>query len=192
MRTWILLACGLMLAAAASAAPADGRFSEKLTDAERQACGLDRLTSDQVAALNALVHRDATVVLVSDGVSAPKRFSTRLFPDEFRSAGLDRLTPPQLARLDALVDASLGRVDPTATLTSAPASPPPTTEMTQPHPFPEIHGMVSLTYGFGGGTSFKEATTALYWVDPTHHLEIDVAYSELQGKSPYAREVLLP
>jgi hypothetical protein len=196
MKTWILLACGLISAVIASAAPSNSRFSEQLTEAERQSSGLDLLSSDQVAALNALVHREAVVAFdapAAPATPAPKSFSRRLYPDEFQAAGLNRLTAPQLSRLDGLVGSSLSQPGTTAVLAAAPASSSSgrvPSESGQPPP--EIHGMVALTYGFGGGASFREATTDLSYVDPSHHLEVDVGYSDLEAKPPANRVPRLP
>jgi hypothetical protein len=193
MKTWILLACGLISAAMASAAPSNSRFSEQLTAAERQASGIELLSSDQVAALNALVHREAAAAFDAPAAPAPKPFSQRLYPDEFQAAGLNRLTAPQLSRLDGLVGSRLSQPGTTAFLASAPSS---SSAVTVPSengaPPPELHGMVALTYGFGGGTSFRAATTDLSYVDPSHRLEIDVGYSDLEAKPPSNRVVRLP
>lgn len=193
MKTWILLACGLMAAAMASAAPASSRFSDNLTDAERRSSGVDLLSSDQVAALNALVHREAVAAFDAPAAPAAKPFSQRLYPDEFQASGLGRLTAPQLARLDGLVGVSLSRPGTTAVLAAAPyssASGPVPSENGRPPS--EIHGMVALTYGFGGGGSFREATTDLSYVDPSHGFEIDVGYSDLEAKPAANRVPRIP
>jgi hypothetical protein len=186
MKIWILLFCGLLTAAGAFAVPAAGRFSEGLADAERKTCGIDVLSSDQVAVLNALVRREALVSFSE--APAAKPFSQRLASDEFRAAGLGRLTPVQLAQLDFLFGASLNHPESTAAGAIPPAAalPPPAlaaSSVTERAP-PEIHGLISLGYGWGGGASVRTEETALEYIDPTHHFELNASYSAAQAKGP--------
>ncbi len=191
MRTWLFLAGAALMAATAVPASAASRFSESLSDADRQACGIDRLSSDQVAALDALVHR-VEADAPEPGPAAAKPFSQQLIPDEFRAAGLGLLTAPQRARLDAQVaaDGSPAGHPALAALAGTGAAAPAGVEAQRPAP--EIHGFVALTYGFGGGTSFREATTAVDYVDPSHRLELGVSFSQIEGKLPYACGPRLP
>jgi hypothetical protein len=193
MKLWILLTCGLLAAAVASGAPADSRFSQGLTEAERGAAGINALSSDQVAALNALVRRAAEAALDASAAPAPT-FSQGLLPDEFHAAGLEQLSHAQLTQLDRLVGAQLKApaAPSVAVLSPGPAgagSPVPTETERIP---PEIHGMVSLGYGWGGGGSERSMETALSYVDPTHHFAVTLDYADLSGKSPCAYPSRVP
>ena len=95
------LLTGLLLAGAAHAAEApELRFSQALPAADAAASGLPRLSSDEVAVIDALVRRDTAARLAPSSATPPAAFSMRLTADERRTAGLTRLAPAELARLD--------------------------------------------------------------------------------------------
>ena len=165
----------------------DLRFSATLRAAERTAAGLAKLTSDQVAVIDALVRRDTVgrgaVTVQSSGDGAEKNaasFSQRLTARERTTAGLAALSALEVAQLDALVErhqaAKLAR-----TLLSPPTylSPRPRVNPTEKKQEREIHGSFSLSYGFGsGGYSEKTGSMVLTMEDPTKGYAISVGYSE--------------
>ncbi len=179
-----LLATTLLL----RAADGDLRFSASLEAADRSAAGLTKLTSDQVAVIDAFVRRDTalqasakpTAAADADAASsATKTFSQRLTAGERATANLAALTPAELARLDALVDrfqnARLAR-----TLLAPPSyARPSRIPVTEKKKEREIHGSFSLSYGWGsGGYSEKTGSMVLNFEDPDRGFAISVGYSE--------------
>ena len=183
----LLLLAALLLLIVARLDAQDLRFSTTLSAADRSAAGLARLSSDQVAVIDALVRRDT----VSRGSLSAQRggegseksagtFSQRLGASERTAAGLAALSPLEIAQLDACVErhqaAKLARsllappvyLTPRATVTP--------TEKKQER---EIHGSFSLSYGFGsGGYSEKSGSMVLTMEDPARGYSISIGYSE--------------
>ena len=169
----------------ATARAADARFSQALTAAESAETGLNRLSSDQIAVIDALVRRD----LAGQNVVSPKdppraeRFSQRLTPDERRIAGFALLTEAELLRLDALVSrqeiASQVRalLGPPVFATASPRLRPTETKTN-----PEVHGSFSLGMGWGKGYSERTGSMMLNYDDPAHGFSVSVGYSETHLK----------
>ena len=167
------------------------RFSSALEAAEKVACGLGRLTSDQVAVIDALVRRDTVQLGGPVASSAPEKvtapaatFSQRLTPAERRTAGLEALPATELGRLDAAVErfqnARLARTllaPPTYATRREPII---TTERRKER---EIHGSFSLSYGFGsGGYREKSGSMVLNLDDPARGYAITIGYTETHTK----------
>jgi hypothetical protein len=180
---------------AVSAAASDLRFSVALEPAERSACGLTRLSSDQVAVLDALVRRDmgmrasAAPADPAKGHQPGATFSQRLTAGERETAGLPALSAAELTQLDAAVDrhqnARLAR-----TLLAPPTflSPRSSIVPTERKKEREIHGSFSLSYGVGsGGYSEKSGSMQLTLEDPAKGFSISVGYTEThtKGGTPY-------
>src|ERR1041384_2889139 len=91
MKPWMLLLACLCFAGIVRAADTD-RFSQWLTTTEQKEAGVDKLTSDQVAVLDALVRKDITNRSVGRAEGSPDEFSKRLTSDESRNTGLASLT----------------------------------------------------------------------------------------------------
>jgi len=184
---WLL--CGLMAVTALAGEAANGRFSQALTTVEQTEAGLGRLSSDQVAALDALFRRDlAEQANPRRGDPAPApRFSQRLSADERRVAGLTLLTEAELTRLDALAERTAS-----ATLTRLLLAPPvfvPAGMRELPRegkPGPEVHGSFTLGYGWGkGGYSEKTGAATFRIEDPAHGFTINLGYEETKTNSPF-------
>ncbi|MBI4625057.1 MAG: hypothetical protein HY736_17795 [Verrucomicrobia bacterium] len=188
VKAWITLLAGFLAAAGtAGAASGDGRFSQGLSVAERTEIGINRLSTDQVAVLDALVRRDTAARSAPTAApGAPASFSQRLTADERRNAGLTLLTPAELPRLDAIVErreaGGLARallappvfLSPVARLTPA-----------ETRKGREIHGSFSLSYGMGkGGYSERSGGMVLTMDDPERRYSITVSYRETHIKSP--------
>lgn len=188
----LLFALAVALAAVPrAAADADTRFSQSLAIAERAETGFNRLSTDQVAILDALVRRDLSTQATSrphDPLPAA-RFSQRLTADERTNAGLPLLTDKELARLDALIEHHASAV--MARVLLAPPVFAPTGMRLRPlesRSAPEIHGSISLTYGVGkGGYSEKTGAMNLSYEDPVHNFSVLFGYSEshFKGSIPY-------
>ena len=181
----LLLALAFVLVPLLPARGADGRFSQLLVASESAESGINRLSSDQVAVLDALVRRDLAAQLNPrrNDPPPPARFSQRLTDDERRNAGFATLTAPELERLDALVGrhatATLAR-----TLLAPPVFVPAGIRLrpTELRTAPEIHGSFSLSYGVGKGFSERTGAMTLNYEDPVRGFSIMVGYSETHGK----------
>lgn len=87
MKLWVRLIAGGRLAlltaitsvATAADTPPPTRFSQSLASADRTATGLDRLSSDEIAVIDALIRRDLATQ------SAPGAPTPRLCPVGFRT-----------------------------------------------------------------------------------------------------------
>jgi hypothetical protein len=183
MKQWHMVAlCALLVTAGTAARAADARFSQTLTTAEWTATGLEKLSSDQRAVLDALIRRDEKIYAVRDDAHpAPARFSQRLSPAECRSAGLGLLNETELIRLDTAVD-HYESGNPTASA-SGPAHSAWRPELRGPAP--EIHGMISFTYGTGrGGYNSMGGAMAVSVDDPAHGFSLLVGYGESRSRVP--------
>ena len=185
-----VLAAVALLASVVRAANDDLRFSVALNAAERTAAGLAKLTSDQIAVVDAFVRRD-TAARAAAAESAP-RFSQRLTAGERTTAGLPTLAATELAQLDELVArhqaARLAR-----TLLAPPVylSRTPRIITEDKKKEREIHGSFSLSYGVGsGGYSEKTGSMVLTMEDPERRYSITVGYSEshIKGGRGYYRD----
>ena len=184
---WIVF--GLVMLGAVRANQADVRFSQTLNAEDRAAGGLARLTSDDVAVIDALVRRDTLGRVRSTAEGTPASFSQRLTADERRTAGLAKLTEAELPKLDALVDrfqsAKLARtlLSPPTYLSRASRVVPSEAKKER-----EIHGSFSLSYGWGsGGYSEKTGSMILTMDDPARRFSITIGYTEshIKGGSIY-------
>ncbi len=192
----VLIAFSAVAAPSLRAAEAPLRLSQMLSTEERTATGIARLTSDQVAVLDALYRRDLVAQSAPRRADAPAPaagFSQRLSADERRNAGLATLTDAEVAQLDALAERSAG-----ASLARTLLAPPTfiplsvrarIAEAQAKKSTPEIHGSFTLGFGMGsGGYSEKFGGIALTYEDPARGLAIGFSYSESHvkgGPGPY-------
>jgi len=189
LRPIVFVALFTIFAGFASASD-DARLSQTLSPAELSAAGLNRLTSDQIAVLDALVRRDAVIAAtIRFKTPRPARFSQRLTADERHNAGLDQLGELQIANLDHYVDrfSDPTPVDssPVAGTSSSASRTADLSAKSLRRP-PEIHGMISLLYGVGsGGYSERGGAMVLSYEDPANHFAIAVGYSEVHTKGGY-------
>jgi hypothetical protein len=172
-----------MITAAVFAASAeDVRFSQQLSASQRLECGLQRLSSDQLAVLDALVRRDENWnVKPKAAPPAIPRFSQRLSSDERRTAGLETLDRADLFNLDdcvAQIEFGTSQTQPAGS--SADASLQPQIQ----RPRLEVHGMLTFVVGGGsGGRSEMGGSMAFMVADPAHNLSVFVDYEEMHAKS---------
>ena len=184
------IAATLLLCGAAHALAQDLRFSATLNTSERSTAGLGKLTSDQVAVIDALVRRD----LAHGSITAPTAptpnatptatFSQRLTPNERSTAGLGTLSALEVGQLDALVEryqaAKLARA-----LLAPPAYLAPRSRVTptEKKTERELHGTFSLSYGFGsGGYSEKTGAMTITMEDPAKGYSVSIGYAESHVK----------
>ena len=182
MTLWKMLATTWLIGAVAVAGRAqDVKFSHTLSTGEWTDAGMAKLSTDQLAVLDALVRRDQRINAVPDPAHpSPVRFTQRLLSDERLRAGLGSLSDAELTRLDTLV----------ANFESGPSSVPNATgpEWTPilHRPGPEIHGMLSFTYGAGSG-GYEEMGGAMVVSvdDPAHNLSVLFGYATMRTKGPF-------
>lgn len=166
------------------------RFSATLGTAERTASGLAKLTSDQVAVIDAFVRRDTTSrgsAQTPTGEKADSSFSQRITAEERKTAGLPTLAAAEVAQLNALVERHQ-----TARLARTLLAPPvylarnSRVTPTEKKKEREIHGTFSLSYGMGsGGYSEKTGSMVLTMDDPARGYSISVGYRESHVKGGY-------
>jgi len=172
------------------AAAEELRFSVTLGAADRTASGLAKLSSDQVAVIDALVRRDTAArggTQAPTGEKASVPFSLRISAEERKTAGLPALAAAELTQLDAFVErhqaARLARsllAPPSYVARSSRVTP------TEKKKEREIHGSFSLSYGMGsGGYSEKSGAMVLTMEDPARGLAISFGYSESHVKGGY-------
>lgn len=186
MKPRTIFALGCLIAFALGPTPGradDRRFSSSLNVAESAQTGLGRLSSDEVAVLDALVRHDlALVVDSSPSNSRPAQFSQRLSAEERRNAGLTKLNETEIAELDADVERFAHPSVPGSGPVSDPNAPANGTGLTSVlvRRAPEIHGTVSFMVGAGshGYSEYGGAINVTYY-DPAHHFALDVGYSEI-------------
>lgn len=194
LRLLVVAAC--LFAVFARGAESD-RFSQAIPTEDRAALGLKRLSSDQVAVLDALVRRDtAARGSTRADPAAPALFSQRITADERRLTGIDALPAEERARLDAAIErfqsAALARtlLAPPVYIARAPRS---SVEPREKKKEGEIHGSFTLGYSWGsGGYSARTGAMEVNWTDPSGKLNISVGYSETHMKGGDGRYVLIP
>jgi hypothetical protein len=180
----------LVIAAAAAGQAQETRFSQKLAATDRTAMGLEKLSSDQLAVLDALIRRDEKMYAKPDAAHpSPARFSLRIFDDEYKSAGLDLLTEAELTHLDSLVEQYEAGGPPSVAAESAATA----LKTDVQGPAPEIHGMISFTYGAGrGGYREMGGSMLLNYDDPAHGISLLVGYGEMHASGPFFRRGCVP
>jgi hypothetical protein len=191
MKSRIILALGCLVACSifTSISRADDRrFSSTLSPTETAQAGLPRLSSDQVAVLDALVRKDFTIIDADPTPTIPRaaQFSQRISSDERRAAGFALLSEAEIAQIDAGVErfvhpaspASVSLTDQSAKSTSL------TSVMLRRDP--EIHGSVTLMVAAGshGYSAYGGALTLGYY-DPANHFSIEAGYSEVHSSGGY-------
>ncbi len=181
-RAVLVLAVFLALAASrAWAQDDDVRFSATLRPEQWTETGLNKLTTDNVAVIDALVRADKTTSEYRNNNIASTRFTERRNEHERTISGLYLLTPEQLKKLDDFV--ALRLAPPTAQLETTAPSPRLAMEPTVTPPRgPELHGSFSLMYGWGKGGSTRGTNSTFTYDDPTHGFSLLFSYSEYKGK----------
>ena len=182
-RTLFVLVSMMTLAVFASASqPDDRRFSATLNANDATSIGLNRLSSDQIAALDALVRNDAVVADAdpTPKIPRPAQFSQRLAANERELAGLPLLSASELAQLNASVERFVHPPVMASAETESAGGTKLNSIMLRRDP--EIHGSVTLMVGVGShGYSEYGGALNLTYYDPAHHLAIDLGYAEVHS-----------
>jgi hypothetical protein len=187
----LLLAATLVALSPLAARAADSRFSQVLSTNESVECGVNRLSTDQAAVLDALVRRDLATQAAPrrDDKPLAGKFSQRLSDDERRNAGFTLMTEAQVAKLDGYVQ-RFGAGTLARALLAPPVYVSPNNRLRpiEPKTGPEIHGSFTLQYGVGkSGYSEKAGGMNLNYEDPAHNLSVSFSYweSHIKGGVPY-------
>jgi hypothetical protein len=182
-----LIFCGAITTA--FAADDEPRFSNTLTSAQRTEVGFAQLSDDNIAVIDALVRADeATLRRRGQAAMPPGNFSQRRSAHETEITGLAKLTTEQRNRLDALIALRTAPITQLTAEVGAPATParPMVERNTRPQGL-EVHGSVSLTYGWSKGGNVRGGEMVVTATDPSRRMAITVGYSEYRGKGlvPY-------
>lgn len=170
------------LAVSALGAGPEIRFSKQLAPAELSAAGLEQLSSDQLAILDALVRRDIDKAKLTSKEPRAALFSERLSADERRNAGVDQLDAAEVAALDASVQ-RLIVPRPSGTFGLATSHGPysvPSLKLRR-DPKIETHMAAMVAVGSDGYSAFG-AGIELSYDDPNNDFGISVSYSEIHEK----------
>lgn len=182
------LACAAVLLATWAQA-ADAVFLAGLSQEEKAAVGLAKLSPAQAANLDALVSRDARLAREGGVTGFSSTFLARRTEAERAAAGVGLLSESERAALDSLAarTIALGPSPDQAFVYSppvkaAPPPPPPQTLVSAPLRG-EVHGDVSVTVGGGShGSSFYGTSMDLNYTDPSGRFTVGVGVSEYHGK----------
>jgi len=160
-------------------------FSSTLSEENKTAIGLARLTEPQLRSLDAQIQQEISIAHQGNTPAFSSTFTHRRTPQQRKDAGLDQLMTPELTRLDVLVAATIAaKPIATGTALTQPAISAPASNWVEitPRKF-EIHGEVSFTYmqasGGGSGYGASVITTA---TDPSGKFSFTVGLSQFHGK----------
>jgi hypothetical protein len=173
--------CFFAFFTSAGLAAGESRFSRTLTQVQIEQVGLEKLSSDQLAVLDALIRRDTDTRASGRGSKLLSlRFSQRLSPDELKNSGLAALPDGQRVSLDAMIEQY---ARPALAISSGSSMPSGSVLVAKNFERPlEIHGSFSLMYGQGsGGYSEYGGAMTLTYEDPLRGFAIAVGYSELHS-----------
>lgn len=171
-----LVLFAFLAALAPSMQAAEGGFVATLSSEARTSAGLTELSAGERTALDRLVAQDVASAREQNIGEFSSSFVSRLTEEERAAAGLDRLTPAQLTRLNEFVASALA------------ARPKPKerrrlkdSEVLAAARKPEIHGSLTLAYGWGGGGTFRAESLWLDYYDPENHFGLGVGLSNIDG-----------
>lgn len=176
-RPGLLLLAGWLLLAAGTLRAADGGFTATLAPEQKAAAGVTTLTADERTALDQLVADDLAFARRENLTDLGGTFVSRRTEADRKEAGLDRLTPDQLARLNELVAAALA------------ARPTPKerprlkeSDVLSAKRRGEIHGSVTVMYGWGrGGREYRAGTLWLDYQDPDGRFGLGLGIGTFDG-----------
>jgi hypothetical protein len=161
---------------------ADGGFTATLSAEQQTAAGLTRLSADEQTALNTLVAREVTLARQGGVKAFAGTFLSRRKPAELTAAGLDRLTPAEQDKLNETVAVAIA---------AGPANSEPRewkkSELASDKPRVQVHGGVSLTYGWGGGGSYRAGSVYTDIYDPETGVALSLGLSEASGSGLWFR-----
>ena len=177
MRLFRLLPVILGFALTTAAAQAgEGGFIATLSAGEQAAAGLTRLTADEQMALNRLVAREVALARQGSVTAFTGTFVSRRQAADHASAGLDRLTVEEQAKLNGLVAAAIAGAPERRVAAKL------RKEDVVPNDRLQIHGSVSVMYGWGsGGREFHGGSLYTSIYDPDTGIALGLGLSQFSG-----------
>jgi hypothetical protein len=167
----------------------DTRLSKSFATADFSATGLQKLSLDQVAILDALARRDEAATLTA-APTHPRAalFSQRLSAEERANTGFNLLTTAEIARIDAQVARLENHNAPASVDTDSSGGSVAQAATPACKALPKVHGSFSLFYGTGSrGYSTQGASVDLVYHDPDHGYTITAGYAEIRTKGRLVR-----
>lgn len=156
---------------------AEGGFIATLSTEQQAAAGLNHLSADEQTTLNTFVAREVSLARQGNVKAFAGTFSSRRKPAETTAAGLDRLAPEQLAQLDQLVANAIA-AGPTQPVLPQRLK---AKDVTRNDRL-EIHGQVSLAYGWGsGGREMRAGSIYTEIYDKQTGTTLGIGYSQMSG-----------
>jgi hypothetical protein len=173
----LLFVVALAFASASFAADGTGGFTATLSVDQQSAAGLTRLSADEQTNLNTFVAREVSLARQGNVKAFAGTFSSRRKPAERAIAGLDRLSAAEIEQLDRLVATAIA---------AGPA------QLSLPQRLKpkdvarndrlEIHGEVSVAYGWGrGGREMRAGSIYTEIYDKETGLSLGLGYSQFSG-----------
>lgn len=180
---WVAVAVAFITATTLDVHGQQARFSRTLSPLEFKQAGLQKLSSNQLAVLDAVVRQDARINGESAAGKPPAGlFTARLATDEAHAAGIDLFSRQERACLNVMVN----RYEDAQRLERSAGSAIPSLDPDIGYPTLEVHGMISLTYGAGaGGYHEMSGAVAVSIDDPAHGVSLYLGYGESSGRGPW-------
>lgn len=176
---------GCLLLAVAPLPAAESEFTSTLSVQQLMAAGLIGQTTAERDSLNRLVAEEVARARTQGRDELGGGFIARRSTPERQQAGLDRLTPEQGTQLNEFIAATLA------------ARPKPQARprlrdneiLTAVKPA-EIHGTITLGYGWGGGRTQRFGSLWLDYTDPAHGFSLSVGLESYSGGNfyPYGQD----
>jgi hypothetical protein len=195
-KAWFLIVAMLLAPGAFAANDAGRRFSQAIAPEEREAIGLAKLSSDQLAILDALVRRDVAEQLFGEATAdRPLAFTDRLTADERKNTGIQAMSPAERDHLNVVI-AKIQSGSMTQTLLTPPIFLPRTSSAIRPSETKtkkkglETHGSLTLSYGWGDGFSTRHGSMVVNLSDPEKKYSITIGYGETHVKGDNAPAVI--
>lgn len=178
---WFLFALlsGLLLPASTLRAE-ESDFSVRLHANEFVEIGLTALSQDELTALNQLVAREVASARQGGVTAFRGTFLSRRTPAERTTAGLDKLTPAGQDRLNQAVATALAVRNAATTVGVAPAADVGGIDVRSALK-PEVHGSVTLGYGWGRGGSYRFGSVDTWYYDPESRITIGLGVGTVRG-----------
>ena len=178
---WFLVALGSGLLLPASAASAEeALFSVRLHAQEFVAIGLTALTPEELTALNQFVARELASARQGGVTAFRGNFLSRRTPAERTAAGLDKLSTAGRDRLNQVVATALTVRDPATPVAITPAADAGGIEVRSALK-PEVHGSVTLGYGWCRGGSYRFGSVDTWYYDPASRITIGLGVGAVRG-----------
>jgi hypothetical protein len=183
--------CLAVALVALRAASADFRFSSGLSQDQRTASGVSRLTAPEVTELDRLVAADVASAHAGGVTGFSSTFTARRSPQERADTGIGALTEAESRTLDLLAARAIAMGPPPEQTFSYS---PPKAEAPKAAPLKEeavgveaprleIHGDLSFTVGSSGhGRGFYGTSDDIAIVDAKDGFSFDIGFDDYKGK----------